>query len=116
MHKNNVTKKRIISGTCTINLFIIIYKTIGTHELDDGTEVLSQYLKNLTYPIVSCNIDATNLPNLTSQYTSSVVLDVGGETVGVIGYITTKARYLVSAGIYSFFVNVYHYVMLDKYS
>ncbi|KAG5918563.1 hypothetical protein E4U61_001659 [Claviceps capensis] len=34
--------------------------TLGNHEWDGGDEKLGQFLRNLTFPVVSCNVKSTN--------------------------------------------------------
>ncbi|KAI9101810.1 Metallo-dependent phosphatase-like protein [Phlyctochytrium arcticum] len=60
---------------------------IGNHEFDNGLDFAATFFKNLTFPVVSSNIDLTTAPQLkeagVKPYT--ILKDYG---VGIIGYIT----------------------------
>jgi 5'-nucleotidase / UDP-sugar diphosphatase len=46
----------------------------------------------LEFPVVVANVDFSGLPDLDGQITPYVVLEVGGESIGVIGVTRTDAR------------------------
>ncbi|XP_035697792.1 snake venom 5'-nucleotidase-like [Branchiostoma floridae] len=60
---------------------------IGNHEFDNGISGLVPFLRNVTFPMLACNIDTSGEPELQGLILPSVVLDVGGERVGIVGYI-----------------------------
>ena len=74
------------------------FQSFGNHEFDDGVEVLTDYLSNVTFPIISCNLDSSREPDLEELYQASILLTVGGERIGVVGYITTETTQLVPTG------------------
>ena len=61
--------------------------TIGNHEFDDGPENLAKQLKRAHFDIISCNLDATKLPELASLIKPSVVKTINGQKVAFIGAI-----------------------------
>ncbi|XP_019644883.1 PREDICTED: 5'-nucleotidase-like [Branchiostoma belcheri] len=71
----------------------------GNHEFDRKVEGLIPFLRAINFTMVSCNIDATQQPEMQALFQPSVVLEVGGERVGVIGYTTPNTTFLVSAGL-----------------
>ncbi|KAI8498432.1 5'-nucleotidase [Branchiostoma belcheri] len=71
----------------------------GNHEFDRKVEGLIPFLRAINFTMVSCNIDATRQPEMQALFQPSVVLEVGGERVGVIGYTTPNTTFLVSAGL-----------------
>ena len=73
-------------------------QTIGNHEFDNGVDGLVPFLENVRFPVVSANIDATKDPIMKGTFNKSVVLEVGGQRIGVIGYITTDTPELVPIG------------------
>ncbi|XP_065212232.1 protein 5NUC-like [Planococcus citri] len=67
--------------------------SLGNHEFDDGIDNLVEYLKHVTTPVVTCNLNITSekrldLPNLRP----SEVLTVEGRKIGVIGYLTPETK------------------------
>ena len=61
----------------------------GNHEFDGGVEGFEPFLKNITFPMVCCNMDMTDAPELKSYIIPSVVIEIGGRKIGIIGYVTT---------------------------
>lgn len=61
--------------------------TLGNHEFDNGEEILIDFLDGLEFPIVSANIDVS-ASGLNGLVVPSVVLDAGGQQIGVIGLTT----------------------------
>ena len=74
------------------------FQSFGNHELDDGVDVLIDYLSNVTFPIISCNLDSSREPELEELYQPSILLTLGRERIGVVGYITTETTQLVPTG------------------
>ncbi|KAJ8023886.1 5'-nucleotidase [Holothuria leucospilota] len=62
--------------------------TLGNHEFDLGVEGLIRFLRNVTFPVVSSNINSTLEPELEALFQKSVILNIGGELIGTIGYTT----------------------------
>jgi 2',3'-cyclic-nucleotide 2'-phosphodiesterase (5'-nucleotidase family) len=74
---------------------IFVLQSLGNHEFDDGVDGLVPFINNAAFPILASNLDLRkekdlNVPNLKK----SVVFDLDGVKVAVIGYITpdTKVR------------------------
>ena len=81
-----------------LNTFI---QCTGNHEFDNGASGLqSPFLDNATFPVLACNLNITDNPELKARIQSHVVLIVGGEKIGVIGYITAETQFLVRKGKY----------------
>ncbi|EDV55610.2 protein 5NUC [Drosophila erecta] len=70
--------------------------TLGVHELDDGTDALAEFLDNITFPVVSSNINLKNEPKLAdnNKLVTSSVITKGNRRIGIVGYIRpdTKER------------------------
>ena len=66
----------------------------GNHEFDDGIEGFEPFLANTTFPIVCCNIDYSDAPELKGKehIVPSLVLNFRKERVkvGIIGYTTKE--------------------------
>jgi len=65
---------------------------LGNHEFDDGVEDIALFIRNITIPVVACNLDLTNEPSLADEpnLMKSKVLTVNGRKIGIIGYLTPE--------------------------
>ncbi|CAM1328026.1 Uncharacterised protein r2_g3700 [Pycnogonum litorale] len=63
---------------------------LGNHEFDRGIQGVVPFIQNVTFPVLSSNLDASREPRLKDKIEKSVVLTVGGRRIGVIGYITQE--------------------------
>ncbi|XP_078585647.1 snake venom 5'-nucleotidase-like isoform X1 [Branchiostoma floridae x Branchiostoma japonicum] len=70
----------------------------GNHDFDNGVEGLVPFLRNVTFPVVACNIDTSGEPELQGLIRPSVVLDIGGEKVGIVGYILVNTPAISPTG------------------
>ncbi|XP_057334352.1 protein 5NUC-like [Microplitis mediator] len=69
--------------------------TLGNHEFNKGIEKLISYIDNLSFPVVTCNLDLTNEPSVNRpNLHKSIILDVDGHQVGIVGYTYPGARKL----------------------
>ena len=57
---------------------------VGNHEFDDGDEGLRKLTDNVSFPVISGNIDVSSSNILAGQVDNHVVLEVGGERIGII--------------------------------
>ena len=71
---------------------------MGNHEFDNGVEGLAPFLENSTFPILSANIDASEVPLINGEFFPSTVLEVNGHEIGVVGYTTTETPEIVNPG------------------
>jgi 5'-nucleotidase len=72
-----------------------MFQSLGNHEFDDGVKGLVPFINNATFPILASNLDLRNESALYSpNLKNSVVFDLDGVKVAVIGYVTpdTKVR------------------------
>ena len=60
-------------------------------------EGLVTFLNNVTFPVVSANTDIRVEPRLNGKFSKSTVLTVGGQQVGIVGYLTQET-FLISNG------------------
>lgn len=67
---------------------------LGNHEFDDGSEVLANFVSGLDFPALSANIDFSEDPLLAGLIEPSVILEIGGEQVGIIGLTTPETEIL----------------------
>lgn len=57
---------------------------VGNHEFDDGDEGLQKLVEGASFPIVSGNIDVSASPILAGKVYDNLVLEVGGEKIGIV--------------------------------
>jgi len=72
--------------------------TFGNHEFDDGEDTLAAFMEMITFPVVSANVVPTDQSKLKGKFTPSLVLDVGGQKIGIVGGVTRDAAELSSPG------------------
>ncbi len=72
--------------------------TLGNHEFDRGPSVLSNYYQSVNFPIVSCNLDASQEPLLSSFVKPATIIQVGGEKFGIVGVTTPDTANISSPG------------------
>jgi len=63
---------------------------LGNHEFNEGSEKLAEFVQGLNSPTISANIDFSEDPYLAGLVAPSVVLDAGGESIGIIGLTTPE--------------------------
>ncbi len=71
---------------------------VGNHEFDDGPPVLQTFAETVEFPLLMSNADLTGEPALNELIDKSVILDVGGERIGVIGLTPQDNAELASPG------------------
>ena len=76
----------------------MLFQTIGNHEFDAGINALTTFLQNVTFPVVSANIDANEEPAFAVLFTKSTVLNVSGEQIGIVGYTTPQTNVTTDPG------------------
>ena len=57
---------------------------VGNHEFDDGDEGLNVLVEGVEFPVVSGNLDLSQNNMLKDKVQDTLVLDVGGEKIGII--------------------------------
>ncbi len=72
--------------------------TVGNHEFDDGPEVLREFVDTVEFPILMSNADISTEPLLEGAIQKSVVIERGGERLGLIGLTPADTDELASPG------------------
>ena len=72
--------------------------TIGNHEFDEGEDGLIPFLDKVTFPVISSNVLAGYKSKLVDRIKPSLVLDVGGQKVGIVGAVTNDTTEISSPG------------------
>ncbi len=68
--------------------------TLGNHEFNDGSEILGAFIEGLDMPVVTTNVDFSEDPILADLVAPSVILEVGGEQIGIIGLVAPETEVL----------------------
>ncbi|MEM0978408.1 MAG: 5'-nucleotidase C-terminal domain-containing protein [Pseudomonadota bacterium] len=71
---------------------------VGNHEFDDGPEALSEFIDRVSFPLVSSNLDVSQSNALAGKLSDHVILDVGGEKIGIISALATDTTETSSPG------------------
>lgn len=72
--------------------------TVGNHEFDDGPEVLRGFMDAVNFPVLMSNADVSAEPLLAEKLAKSVVIEQGGEKLGLIGLTPQDTDELASPG------------------
>ncbi|MBE7732476.1 bifunctional metallophosphatase/5'-nucleotidase [Devosia faecipullorum] len=57
----------------------------GNHEFDDGPEEFLKFIEAAEFPIIGGNFDVSRDANLAGKIKGSIVVEIGGEKIGIIG-------------------------------
>ncbi|HKK35916.1 MAG TPA: metallophosphoesterase, partial [Paracoccaceae bacterium] len=71
---------------------------VGNHEFDDGPEGLAGFLDAVSFPVISGNLDVSASAPLAGKIAPHVVLEVGGERVGIVSALATDTVETSSPG------------------
>jgi 5'-nucleotidase len=71
---------------------------VGNHEFDDGPEKLAEFVDAIQFPIISGNLDLSQSNLLNGKVQNHVVLEVGGEKIGIISALATDTVETSSPG------------------
>ncbi|MDQ2064750.1 bifunctional metallophosphatase/5'-nucleotidase [Xinfangfangia sp. CPCC 101601] len=72
--------------------------TVGNHEFDDGPEVLKGFVEAVKFPVLMSNADISGEPLLKDKIQKSVVIERGGEKIGLIGLTPLDTPEIASPG------------------
>ncbi|WDR05019.1 bifunctional metallophosphatase/5'-nucleotidase [Devosia rhodophyticola] len=81
----------------------------GNHEFDDGPAEFSKFIAAANFPIIGGNFDVSRSPDLAGKIKGSIIVDVGGEKIGIIGATTEDTPEISSPGEVEFY-DVIQYV------
>ena len=68
-----------------LNLMKFDAMTLGNHEFDDGEEALGAFLDNVKFPVITANVKPNAQSKLGDRIKPSLVLEVGGQKIGIVG-------------------------------
>ncbi len=70
----------------------------GNHEFDDGVPEIAKFFDGLQPPLLTANVNVDQEPSLQRRFAPSMVIEVGGQSIGVIGLVTPDTPTLASPG------------------
>ena len=81
-----------------LNLMKFDAMTVGNHEFDDGEPALKTFLDAVQFPVLSVNVKAASASTIADRIKPSLVLDVGGQKIGIVGAVTTDTPEVAAPG------------------
>uniref|UniRef100_A0A2A4K740 Protein 5NUC n=1 Tax=Heliothis virescens TaxID=7102 RepID=A0A2A4K740_HELVI len=86
----------------------IIYNSLGNHEFDNGVSGLTPFIENLQCPVLCANLNLKKVPELAREpnLKKSIILDVAGHKVGVVGYLTPETKVLAKPNDVEYFEEI----------
>ena len=69
---------------------------LGNREFDDGSEILANFISGLNFPALGANVDFSEDPLLAGLVDPSIIREVGGESIGIIGLIIPPETTILS--------------------
>ncbi len=71
---------------------------VGNHEFDKDHQTLAEFVKGADFPLLSANLDFSHAPILDGLIKPYVILEVGGEKVGIFGLTTEEVGIISNIG------------------
>ncbi|WP_434288382.1 bifunctional metallophosphatase/5'-nucleotidase [Celeribacter sp. SCSIO 80788] len=71
---------------------------LGNHEFDDGPEGTLKLIEHANFPVISGNLDVSQSNLLNGKVKNYVVLEVGGEKIGIISALAVDTPETASPG------------------
>ncbi|HKL70691.1 bifunctional metallophosphatase/5'-nucleotidase [Salibaculum sp.] len=71
---------------------------VGNHEFDDGPPKLAEFIDMVSFPVISGNLDLSSSELLGDRVQNHVVLEVGGQQIGIISALATDTDETSSPG------------------
>ncbi|MEM1004635.1 MAG: bifunctional metallophosphatase/5'-nucleotidase [Pseudomonadota bacterium] len=62
---------------------------VGNHEFDDGPEGLAAFVDAVSFPVISGNLDLSSSAQLKDRIEDHVVLEIGGNRIGIVSALAT---------------------------
>ncbi|WP_421577397.1 5'-nucleotidase C-terminal domain-containing protein [Shinella sp. M31] len=81
-----------------LNLMKFDAMTVGNHEFDDSEDGLAAFLDKVQFPVVTANVAAGAGSKLGDRIKPFIVLDQGGQKIGIVGAVANDTAELSSPG------------------
>lgn len=81
-----------------LNLMETDAMVVGNHEFDDGEDGLAAFLEVVQFPVLGSNVKASEASALGDRVREYVILEQGGERIGIVGAVANDTAELSSPG------------------
>ncbi|UUP16869.1 5'-nucleotidase C-terminal domain-containing protein [Nitratireductor thuwali] len=81
-----------------LNLMGTDAMVVGNHEFDDGEDGLAAFLDKAEFPVLGSNVKASEASSLGDRVKQYVILEEGGEKIGIVGAVANDTAELSSPG------------------
>ena len=81
-----------------LNLMKFDAMTVGNHEFDDSEDGLATFLDKVQFPVVTANVAASASSKIGDRIKPFIVLDQGGQKIGIVGAVANDTAELSSPG------------------
>ncbi|MGF6173705.1 5'-nucleotidase C-terminal domain-containing protein [Ensifer sp. 4252] len=81
-----------------LNLMKFDAMTVGNHEFDESEDGLVGFLEKIEFPVVTANVLPSHKSKIGDRIKPSIVLEVGGQKVGIVGAVANDTPELSSPG------------------
>ncbi len=71
---------------------------VGNHEFDDGPGKLAEFVDAVNFPVLSGNLDLSASKELNGKVVNHVILEVGGEKIGIVSALAVDTADTSSPG------------------
>ncbi|WP_371155350.1 bifunctional UDP-sugar hydrolase/5'-nucleotidase [Jannaschia sp. 2305UL9-9] len=71
---------------------------VGNHEFDDGPSALAAFADMVDVPVISGNIDVSQSNELAGKIEDHLILEIGGEKIGIVSALATDTAETSSPG------------------
>ena len=72
--------------------------TLGNHEFDDGEDAIAPFLDIIKFPVTTANVKPNAQSKLGDRIKPSLVLEIGGQKIGIVGGLTNDVVDIASPG------------------
>ncbi|MEK1948582.1 MAG: 5'-nucleotidase C-terminal domain-containing protein [Ensifer adhaerens] len=81
-----------------LNLMKFDAMTVGNHEFDESEDGLVGFLDKIEFPVVTANVLPSHKSKIGDRIKPSIVLEVGGQKIGIVGAVANDTPELSSPG------------------
>jgi 5'-nucleotidase len=107
------TSHKGLAEAMTFNAMGVDAMVLGNHEFDNGPDGLRVFLDAAEFPVIAGNVRLDAEPALAGTMPSRLVLEAGGERVGIIGAVTADTVAISSPGPNLVFADVIEHLRAE---
>jgi 5'-nucleotidase/UDP-sugar diphosphatase len=65
---------------------------LGNHEFDEGDQGLANFIDQLNFPVLACNVDVSRSPVLRGKIQPATIVPVADRLIGIVGLVTADTK------------------------